>query len=113
QVLPHPGLPAASDPPRGGGAHLPDGARPGGRAVEPDAVLGRHHRTQLADGPGMGQAGPDPMSLWQAGGGTILLLAGMNGIPKEFYEAAEIDGASGLQQFWTITFPQLTPVIFF
>src|SRR5690625_2754258 len=53
------------------------------------------------------------MSLWQAGGGTILLLAGMNGIPKEFYEAAEIDGASGLQQFWTITFPQLTPVIFF
>jgi multiple sugar transport system permease protein len=53
------------------------------------------------------------MSLWQAGGGTILLLAGMNGIPKEFYEAAEIDGAGSLQQFWKITFPQLTPVIFF
>lgn len=53
------------------------------------------------------------MSLWQAGGGTILLLAGMNGIPREFYEAAEIDGASPFQQFWKITFPQLTPVIFF
>lgn len=53
------------------------------------------------------------MSLWQAGGGTILLLAGMNGIPKEFYEAAEIDGATSGQQFWRITFPQLTPVIFF
>ena len=53
------------------------------------------------------------MSLWQAGGGTILLLAGMNGIPKELYEAAEIDGASGRRQFWSVTFPQLTPVIFF
>ncbi|MGP5671772.1 carbohydrate ABC transporter permease [Brachybacterium alimentarium] len=53
------------------------------------------------------------MSLWQAGGGTILLLAGMNGIPKEMYEAAEIDGASGFRQFWAVTFPQLTPVIFF
>ena len=53
------------------------------------------------------------MSLWQAGGGTILLLAGMNGIPKELYEAAEIDGASSMRQFWSVTFPQLTPVIFF
>ncbi|MFC0672679.1 carbohydrate ABC transporter permease [Brachybacterium hainanense] len=53
------------------------------------------------------------MSLWQAGGGTILLLAGMNGIPKELYEAAEIDGASSMRQFWAVTFPQLTPVIFF
>lgn len=53
------------------------------------------------------------MSLWQAGGGTILLLAGMNGIPKELYEAAEIDGASAFRQFWSVTFPQLTPVIFF
>ncbi|AXK46329.1 carbohydrate ABC transporter permease [Brachybacterium saurashtrense] len=53
------------------------------------------------------------MSLWQAGGGTILLLAGMNGIPKEMYEAAEIDGAGGMRQFWSVTFPQLTPVIFF
>lgn len=53
------------------------------------------------------------MSLWQAGGGTILLLAGMNGIPKELYEAAEIDGATSFRQFWSVTFPQLTPVIFF
>lgn len=53
------------------------------------------------------------MSLWQAGGGTVLLLAGMNGIPKDFYEAAELEGASSLRQFWSITFPQLTPVIFF
>ena len=53
------------------------------------------------------------LSLWQAGGATVLLLAGMKGIPQEFYEAAEIDGASSLRQFWSITFPQLTPIIFF
>jgi len=53
------------------------------------------------------------LSLWQAGGATVLLLAGMKGIPQEFYEAAEIDGASSVRQFWSITFPQLTPIIFF
>jgi multiple sugar transport system permease protein len=53
------------------------------------------------------------LSLWQAGGATVLLLAGMKGIPQEFYEAAEIDGASSRRQFWSITFPQLTPIIFF
>src|SRR5699024_9205670 len=67
QVLPHPGLPAASDPPRGGGAHLPDGARPGGRAVEPDAVLVLHLRTRLAYGVGMGLAGP---------GGDVAVVGG-------------------------------------
>jgi multiple sugar transport system permease protein len=53
------------------------------------------------------------LSLWQAGGSTVLLLAGMKGIPVEFYEAAEIDGAGSVRQFWSITFPQLTPIIFF
>ena len=37
----------------------------------------------------------------------------MNGIPRELYEAAEIDGASPWRQFWSVTFPQITPVIFF
>ncbi len=37
----------------------------------------------------------------------------MNGIPREFYEAAEIDGAGPFRQFWSITFPQITPIIFF
>src|SRR5699024_6656140 len=52
-------------------------------------------------------------SMCPAGGGKNLLPTGTHGIAKEFYEANEIDGASGLQQFWTITCPQLTPVIFF
>ncbi|MNP40659.1 L-arabinose transport system permease protein AraP [compost metagenome] len=53
------------------------------------------------------------MSLWGVGGGVVLLLAGMKGIPPELYEAASIDGASSGQSFFSITFPMLTPVIFF
>lgn len=53
------------------------------------------------------------MSLWGVGGGVILLLAGMKGIPDEFYEAASIDGAKTRHMFFNITLPQLTPVIFF
>jgi multiple sugar transport system permease protein len=53
------------------------------------------------------------MSLWGVGGGVVLLLAGMKGIPVELYEAAAIDGASSRQAFFSVTFPMLTPVIFF
>jgi len=40
----------------------------------------------------------------------LLLLAGMQSIPEELYEAADIDGASGWRKFWEITFPLLRPV---
>lgn len=53
------------------------------------------------------------MSLWGVGGGTVLLLAGMQGIPAEFYEAAAIDGANTGQMFFKITLPMLSPVLFF
>jgi len=53
------------------------------------------------------------LSAWGAGGATVLLLSAMNSIPREFYEAAEIDGAGPIRQFWSITFPQITPIIFF
>jgi multiple sugar transport system permease protein len=53
------------------------------------------------------------LSVWGAGGATVLLLAAMKGIPRELYEAAEVDGASSIRQFWSITVPQLTPIIFF
>ncbi|MFG2469338.1 carbohydrate ABC transporter permease [Streptomyces canus] len=53
------------------------------------------------------------LSVWGAGSATVLLLAAMKGIPRELYEAAEIDGAGPVRQFWSITVPQLTPVIFF
>jgi trehalose/maltose transport system permease protein len=42
---------------------------------------------------------------------ALLLLAGMQVIPQDLYEAAKVDGANVLQQFWKITFPLLKPAI--
>jgi multiple sugar transport system permease protein len=53
------------------------------------------------------------MSVWRGLGYNMLLfLAGLQGIPKEFYEAAEIDGADAWQRFLHITFPLLSPTTF-
>jgi multiple sugar transport system permease protein len=53
------------------------------------------------------------MSLWSVGGGMIIYLAGLQGIPTALYEAATIDGASVWQKLWKITVPMMTPVIFY
>jgi multiple sugar transport system permease protein len=53
------------------------------------------------------------MGLWGAGSGMILWLAGLKGVPRSLYEAAEIDGAGPRKQFLAITVPQLSPIIFF
>jgi len=53
------------------------------------------------------------MSLWGIGGGIVIYLARLQGIPTELYEAAEIDGANGWQRLLHITIPMMTPVIFF
>ncbi len=53
------------------------------------------------------------MSFWGVGGGMIIYLAGLQGIPQTHYEAAEIDGANKWQQFFYVTLPGLSPVIFF
>jgi len=53
------------------------------------------------------------MGLWTAGGSMIIYLAQMQDIPKDYYEAAQIDGANGLQQIIKITLPLMTPSIFF
>ena len=54
------------------------------------------------------------VGLWMTVGyNMIILLAGMQGISKSYYEAAAIDGAGSLQQFFKITIPMLTPTIFF
>lgn len=53
-------------------------------------------------------------TTWQSlGFGMTVYLAGLQGIPRVLYEAAEIDGAGRWARFWHITFPQLSPVIFF
>ena len=53
------------------------------------------------------------LSVWQFGSPMIIFLAGLRQIPRDVYEAACIDGATRRQQFWRITLPMLTPVIFF
>jgi multiple sugar transport system permease protein len=53
------------------------------------------------------------MSLWGFGGAVVIYLAGLQGIPQELYEAAQIDGAAALQPVRHVTLPLLTPVIFF
>ncbi|MBZ0214129.1 MAG: sugar ABC transporter permease, partial [Nitrospirae bacterium] len=53
------------------------------------------------------------MGMWGAGSGMILWLAGLKGVPGQLYEAASIDGATPRQQFWAVTLPQLSPIVFF
>ncbi|HZG77274.1 MAG TPA: sugar ABC transporter permease [Paenibacillus sp.] len=53
------------------------------------------------------------MSLWSVGGSMLIYLAGLQGIPTELYEAAEIDGANRFRKFVSVTIPMLSPVIFF
>lgn len=53
------------------------------------------------------------MSIWGVGSTMLLYLAGLQGIPTELYEAAQIDGAGSVRRFWHITVPMLTPTIFF
>jgi multiple sugar transport system permease protein len=55
------------------------------------------------------------MALWGAiGGGTMLIfLAGLQGVPRELLEAAEIDGAGNWPKFWRVTLPLLSPTLFF
>ncbi|WP_208876782.1 carbohydrate ABC transporter permease [Streptomyces armeniacus] len=54
------------------------------------------------------------ITLWQIAGYTmILFLAGLQGIPEVYYEAAYIDGANSRQRFWRITVPLLAPTTLF
>jgi multiple sugar transport system permease protein len=53
------------------------------------------------------------MSLWGIGGTTIIFLAALQGIPKEFYEAAALDGAGSTRRFLHITIPMISPALFF
>lgn len=54
------------------------------------------------------------MAIWRSVGfDTILFLAGLQSIPGEIYEAAEVDGATGLKKWWYITIPNMKPIIVF
>jgi len=54
------------------------------------------------------------VAIWKGlGYNMVIFLAGLQGIPREMYEAAQIDGANDWQRFWSITLPLLNPTIVF
>jgi multiple sugar transport system permease protein len=53
------------------------------------------------------------MSTWGVGGQMLIFLAGLKGIPRSLYEAAEVDGAGRITRFIRITLPMLSPTLFF
>jgi multiple sugar transport system permease protein len=53
------------------------------------------------------------MSIWGVGGPMLIYLAGMQGVPTQLYEAADLDGAGRFQKYFRITLPMISPVIFF
>ena len=53
------------------------------------------------------------LNVWTFGAPMIIFLAGLRQIPAMYYEAASIDGASKVRQFFNITIPLLSPIIFF
>jgi multiple sugar transport system permease protein len=87
---------------------------------EPEAgLLNRGLRTFISNPPGwlVDPAWSKPalviMALWSVGGTMLIFLAGLKNIPVDFYEAASIDGAKPVTQFFRITLPMLSPTIFF
>jgi multiple sugar transport system permease protein len=53
------------------------------------------------------------LAIWQFGSPMIIFLAGLQQIPKEYYEASSVDGAGKAWQFFSITLPCLSPIILF
>lgn len=53
------------------------------------------------------------LSIWQFGASMLIFLAALKQVPTDMYETAEIDGASRWRQFWSITLPMISPVLFF
>ncbi len=53
------------------------------------------------------------LTIWQFGAPMVIFLAGLKQVPVELYESSRIDGASSIKQFFSITLPLITPIIFF
>ena len=53
------------------------------------------------------------MSLWGVGGTMLIFLAALQGIPRELYEAADLDGAGEYRKFFHVTIPMISPALFF
>lgn len=63
--------------------------------------------------PALSRLGVILLVTWGAGASMIIWLAGLKSIPRTYYEAAAIDGAGPVRQFFTVTLPLLSPYLFF
>jgi multiple sugar transport system permease protein len=63
--------------------------------------------------PGGAVPGLAIMAVWMAGNTVVIYLAGLQGISRSLYEAADLDGANAVQGFFHITVPVMTPIIFY
>jgi multiple sugar transport system permease protein len=76
------------------------------------AVFGIPGRAWIAD-PAFALGTLVILAAWQFGAPMVIFLAGLKQIPTEMFEAAALDGAGRLKQFWHVTLPLLSPVLFF
>lgn len=53
------------------------------------------------------------MGIWAVGAPMVIYLAALQGVPKELYEVADIEGANWWQRIWHVTLPQISPAILF
>ncbi|MCA0294472.1 MAG: sugar ABC transporter permease [Actinobacteria bacterium] len=53
------------------------------------------------------------MTLWGVSGTMVIFLAALKNVPRELYEVASLDGAGPIRQFWNVTLPMISPVLFF
>ncbi len=71
-------------------------------------------KVKWIEDPGVSMNSIAVIGIWSSiGYCMVILLAGLQEIPKDYYEASNIDGASALKQFFKITLPLVSPIIFF
>ena len=76
--------------------------------------IGINPRPPILDNPDLALPAVAVITIWQTLGLTFILMSsGLQAIPEELNEAAEVDGASALRRFWQVTLPMLSPTIFF
>ena len=77
------------------------------------ALVGVHQKLSFIGNPSTAIWTIILLGVWQFGSSMLIFLAALKQIPRSLYEASMIDGASAWQNFYKITLPMLTPVIFF
>lgn len=77
------------------------------------AVVGINQKVSLIGNPSTAIWTIIILGVWQFGSSMLIFLAALKQIPRYMYEASTIDGANSFQNFFKITLPMLTPIIFF